>query len=292
MDTYSKGKYVEPDVKVEITYSCEGRKYVTDLLKGWKDKEHLTVKKALEDEGFSNITEEEVQTFDKQKDKKVAALKLNDEMFTNEHCYLPLNAPITITYNTLKIGIGSNSSQFMGQNYEDVVKDLKNSGFTNSHDLRPGDYIIHFPKSSDSLDKALGFGTSDGSCKDMFDKTLLLTDEFKMKNANTIKDYYSEKQACVYIGKLSSSITLSTGQVLDANVKLIVDMNAQSDNLNKCGHNDAKGDRYKEGNVGLISLHGTKADTFWDWDYETTYWWLQNSSNRADDDTRFYSFGG
>lgn len=131
MDAYSKGKYVEPDVKVEITYSCEGRKYVTDLLKGWKDKDHLTVKKALEDEGFSNITEEEVQTFDKQKDKKVAALKLNDEMFTNEHCYLPLNAPITITYNTLKIGIGSNSSQFMGQNYEDVVKDLKKSGFTN-----------------------------------------------------------------------------------------------------------------------------------------------------------------
>lgn len=37
-DTYSKDSYKKPDVTVVITYSSEGRKYVTDLLTDWKKR--------------------------------------------------------------------------------------------------------------------------------------------------------------------------------------------------------------------------------------------------------------
>ena len=131
MEYYTKGKYVDPDVNVDVIYSSSGRKYVTDLLKGWKNTDYEVIKKVLQDAGFTNIAEDEVLTSDKSKDRKVAALSLNEEMYTNQHCYLPLDAPIVITYNTLKISIGNDNAQLIGQNYKDVVDNLKDIGFTN-----------------------------------------------------------------------------------------------------------------------------------------------------------------
>ena len=104
---------------------------MTDLLKDWKKTDYATIEKIFKDAGFTNVSLEELITSDKDNDKLTAALSLNGEMYINEHCYLPKNAPIIISYYALKIGIGNDSSQFIGLDYEDVVKDLKESGFTN-----------------------------------------------------------------------------------------------------------------------------------------------------------------
>ena len=130
-DSYTKGKYLKPEVNVVITSSSQGRKYVTNILKEWQDTDYKTVKELLEKEGFTNITVEEVVTSEKEKADLVATISLNNEVYTNEHCYLPTNAPISITYYAFKIGIGNDSAQFIGQDYETVVDSLKESGFTN-----------------------------------------------------------------------------------------------------------------------------------------------------------------
>ena len=130
-DSYTKGKYLKPEVSVVITSSSQGRKYVTNILEDWQNTDYETVKQLLEKEGFTNITVEEVVTSEKEKADLVAAISLNNEVYTNEHCYLPTNAPINITYYAFKIGIGNDSSQFIGQDYEAVVDSLKESGFTN-----------------------------------------------------------------------------------------------------------------------------------------------------------------
>lgn len=128
---YDKGDRRKSDVKVVITYSSEGRIFVTDLLKNWQTADYKSIQNTFKQAGFTNITVEEIVTSDKEKDKMTAALSLNRENYTNERCYLPLNAPIVISYYVLKIGIGNDSSQFRGQDYESVVNSLKESGFTN-----------------------------------------------------------------------------------------------------------------------------------------------------------------
>ena len=129
--SYGKGDYKKPDVNVVITYSSEGRVFVTNLLKGWQSADYKTIQNAFKQAGFTNIIVKEVVTSDKGKDKLTAALSLNGDIYTNENCYLPKSAPIVISYYALKIGIGNDSSQFIGQDYETVVYSLKESGFTN-----------------------------------------------------------------------------------------------------------------------------------------------------------------
>ena len=130
-DSFSKGTYRKPDVSVVITYSSSDRVYVTDLLKDWQKTDYTEIEKALKDAGFTNVTLKEAGTSDKQADKLTAAITLDGTSFTNEHCYLSKKTPIVITYYSLQIGIGNDSAQFIGQDYEKVVASLKESGFTN-----------------------------------------------------------------------------------------------------------------------------------------------------------------
>ena len=130
-DSFSKGSYRAPEVTVVITYSSGNRVYVTDMLKDWKKTAYTTIEKALKDAGFTNITLKEITTSDKQVDGLTAAITLDGDSYTNEHCYLSKKAPIVISYYSLQIGIGNDSAQFFGQDYEKVVASLKDSGFTN-----------------------------------------------------------------------------------------------------------------------------------------------------------------
>ena len=130
-DSYAKDTYKKPDVSVVITYSSSGRIYVTDLLKNWKNTEYTEVVDKLKEAGFTNIIVNEVDTAEKDLYQFTASVELNGLDYTNEHCYLPANAPIVITYYALKIGIGNDSAQFIGQDYESVVASLEESGFTN-----------------------------------------------------------------------------------------------------------------------------------------------------------------
>ena len=128
---FSKDSYKNPDVSVVITYSSDDRVYVTEMLKDWKTAEYASLVNALRDAGFSNISLNEIDTPDKEKDKITASIKLNSIDYTNEHCYIPKDAPIEISYYVLKIGIGNSNAQFVGMDYMSVVSDLVDSGFTN-----------------------------------------------------------------------------------------------------------------------------------------------------------------
>lgn len=130
-DSYGKDSHKKPDVSVVITYSSPGRIYVTDLLKDWKNTEYKEVVDKLKVAGFTNIIVNELDTAEKDLDQLTASVELDGLSYTNEHCYLPTNAPIVITYYVLKIGIGNDSAQFIGQDYEDVIANLEESGFTN-----------------------------------------------------------------------------------------------------------------------------------------------------------------
>ena len=81
--------------------------------------------------GFTNITTSPEDTSEKNDDQLIATLVLNDKAYTNGHCYLPKDAPIDITYFTLKITVSNDNVSFVGQNYEDVVKSFTDDGFTN-----------------------------------------------------------------------------------------------------------------------------------------------------------------
>lgn len=130
-DRYHKGSYRKPDASVIITYSGGDRVYVTNLLDGWQSTEYYEIENILKDAGFTNISLKEEATFDRQADKLTASITLDGNSYTNENCYLSKNAPIIISYYSLQIGIGNDNSQFIGQDYEEVVESLKDSGFTN-----------------------------------------------------------------------------------------------------------------------------------------------------------------
>lgn len=130
-EKYNEKTYKKSDVNVVITYSSEGRIYVTDLLKDWKSTDYLTVVDKLREAGFTNLTIDEIDTEEKELDQLTKSLELNGMDYTNEHCYIPANAPIVVSYYNLKIRMGNNSDQFVGQNYETVVTNLEESGFTN-----------------------------------------------------------------------------------------------------------------------------------------------------------------
>ena len=128
---YSKNKYVDPDCNVEVTYSSADRVYITPMLKDWGETNYKDLMQDLKSAGFTRITTEEISTGDKEMNGLTAGLSLNSLEFTDEECYLPKNAPIVISYYVLRIGLGGDSSQFVGLNYEDVIARLEASGFTN-----------------------------------------------------------------------------------------------------------------------------------------------------------------
>lgn len=130
-DSFSKNTYVEPDAIVEICYSSLKRVDISQYLEDWKDREYGDVKTVLQNNGFTGVSLNPIDTHEKTQDKMVCRLTLNGQSYTNGHCYLPLNAPIEISYYTLKISIGSSNAQFKGQDYNKVVDSLKEDGFTN-----------------------------------------------------------------------------------------------------------------------------------------------------------------
>lgn len=128
---FSKGKYEDVDVRVVITYSSSDRICVNDKLKDWQNTDYQTIVATLKKKGFSNIDIKEVATDNAMQDKKTASIVLNGKKYTNESCYIPKNAPITISYYAWKIAIGNSNNEFIGQSYKTVVSNLQNSGFTN-----------------------------------------------------------------------------------------------------------------------------------------------------------------
>ncbi len=130
-ETFKKGAYYEPDVSVVITYSCSGRVDIAAILEDWQQRDYSELIIALKAAGFKSITATEIATFDKDNHLRISEISLNNEMYTNGHCFLPLSAPIQIDYYSLRINVPNNNAAFVGQNYEQVVSSLREDGFTN-----------------------------------------------------------------------------------------------------------------------------------------------------------------
>lgn len=129
--SFNKDEYYEPDVAVVVTFSSKGRIDIAEHLKDWQTRPYTEVVEGLKAAGFTNITASPEDTSEKNEDQLIATLVLNDKSYTNGHCYLPKDAPIDITYFTLKITMSNDNASFIGQNYEDVVKRFTDDGFTN-----------------------------------------------------------------------------------------------------------------------------------------------------------------
>lgn len=129
--SFNKDGYYEPDVAVVITCSSKGRIDIAEYLKDWQTRPYTEVVNGLKAVGFTNITTSPKNTFEKNEDQLTAKLVLNDKVYTNGHCYLPEDAPIDITYFTLKITMSNDNASFIGQNYVNVVNSLAEDGFTN-----------------------------------------------------------------------------------------------------------------------------------------------------------------
>ncbi len=130
-DTFKKDAYVKPDMIVEIRFSSLGRVDISQYLEDWKNREYGDVKTVLQNNGFTDISLNPIDTFDKTQDKLVFGLTLNRKEYNSGRCYLPKKAPIEISYYTLKISIGSSNAQYIGLDYKSVVDSLKKNGFTN-----------------------------------------------------------------------------------------------------------------------------------------------------------------
>ena len=130
-DSFNRDAYVDPDTIIEIHYSSLDRVDISQYLEDWQNREYGDVKTVLQNNKFTGISLNPIDTSEKTQDKKVCELVLNGQTYTNGRCYLPLNAPIEISYYTLKISIGSSNAQYIGQDYNDVVDSLKEDGFTN-----------------------------------------------------------------------------------------------------------------------------------------------------------------
>lgn len=129
--SFNKDEYYESDVAVVITCSSKGRIDIAEYLKDWQTRSYIEVVDGLRGAGFTNITTSSENTSEKDEDQLIAKLVLNDKAYTNGHSYLPKDAPIDITYFTLKITMSNDNVSFIGQNYEDVVNSLIEDGFTN-----------------------------------------------------------------------------------------------------------------------------------------------------------------
>lgn len=140
-DSYSKGTYCKPDVNVVITYSSLERKDATAVMENWQTKKYDQLQKSLKAEGFTNITLNKVSTTDSTKHHLVSDISINNENFVDGDCFIQSAAPIKIDYYVYTIAIGEAASSIEGSQYTDVVKSLKEKGFTNIKLLRANNLI-------------------------------------------------------------------------------------------------------------------------------------------------------
>lgn len=130
-EQFDKGDYHDPAVPILIKYSSHERIDITDPMSGWQTRDYEAVIENLELAGFTSITVQELITSDKNRDRKISTVELNGEVYTKGHCYLPKDAPIEVSYYSLRIPISNDNAAFVGQNYKEVVRKLQEDGFQN-----------------------------------------------------------------------------------------------------------------------------------------------------------------
>lgn len=114
-----------------IVCKCINTKDISVFLKEWQSTNYEDIVEKIKDEGFSNVTLDPIDTFDKKQDNFIKNITVNGKSYTGKRSYTSLKAHVVISYYTFKITIGNNNLRFKGQEYTNVVNSLKNNGFTN-----------------------------------------------------------------------------------------------------------------------------------------------------------------
>lgn len=159
-----------PDDRILIYYSSAGRENITNILKEWQSKTYLQIKNELITEGFTNVSLAKVETDSKDRNLKISSIAVNSTPFYSGECYVSKSVPIKIEYYELLIEIGKKASKFEGEQYSDVVEELKEMGFTNIHLKRANDigwFPIFRPKEG-SIKSFMINGTRDFKKTDSF----------------------------------------------------------------------------------------------------------------------------
>lgn len=126
-----EGSYYKPETPIIIEYSSDNRVDVTNLASNWRNQTIEELQDKLEEAGFKNIVVQEEQTQDKSKAGLITRILFNSLEYNNGECYIPVSAPIELTYYEYKIDIGKYPSDFIGKDYNIVVDELKDKGFNN-----------------------------------------------------------------------------------------------------------------------------------------------------------------
>ncbi len=149
--------HFDPDAAIKIQYSSSGRVNITDYVFQLNNKNYGDLLLALQQKGFKDITLENETTEDRSLDKKVSKLLFNHAEYTYDggDCYIPQDTSIRIIRYVIKeIELGFSSEEVKGQNYTEVVKQLKDKGFKNITLKRTNDVVA-------------GLITKEGSIKSM-----------------------------------------------------------------------------------------------------------------------------
>ena len=170
--TFLKGTYLPKDTEVKITYRTKDLKYVGE--------DYQEISDMLSEIGFLSITLAPMNDLGVKEVKKSGEVVsvLIDDTELSEATELNLLSEITIQYHSEQqaaddqVKITTSSKDFSGENYEDVIADLKEMGFTNVksaplNDLKKGWPSLH--SEGDVKEVAIGDVTK-FSAGELFDK--------------------------------------------------------------------------------------------------------------------------
>ena len=157
------------DVQVIVEYSSEGRVNATSCFNNWEDSNYSEVVDKLDLLGITSVVTERSKTTDASLNGMVEKIMIGDENFKSGDCYLPASAEVHIVYHCLNLAVGNTNDALQGEEYHDVVSELKRIGFTNIQLQRSDDLVTGIVHKEGSVKQVAVNGSSSFTQTDLFD---------------------------------------------------------------------------------------------------------------------------
>lgn len=182
------------DTPIVVSYSSNNRRAATSIISNWVNKDRETIKNELQHAGFTSVSFEEIITWDKSQNYKLASISINGETYSSGDCYIQTNAPIVISYYTLRIKLEHDLDYYTANtegNYINVVKELKALGFTNIQLFRNNSLINGVVTKEGSIESITINGISQLTGNEGFsfdDPIIIVVNTFKDKGCEDITE--------------------------------------------------------------------------------------------------------
>lgn len=183
--SYNSSDSFTENARIVVEYSSNDRIDVSSVMKNYADSSTDELKEALAGKGISNITIEKELTSERLKNQKIASVKINDDVFDGDSCYIQKNTKVVIRFYSLETTIDKTSDEIIGMDYTNAVNELKAKGFT-SITLKRSDDLITGWKNKESTVKSItvngseAFGASDVYSYDV--SIVIVVNTFKNKD--------------------------------------------------------------------------------------------------------------